>query len=1160
MKAAEIVGALLKNGVHLWVEDGKLRYRALKRTSIQSELQIEIGEHRAEIIALLAPQRKYSALSFAQQRLWILDQLEPEGALAYTIPMVSCLMGRLDVGALEHALAEIVRRHEVLRTTFGVVNDEPVQLVAAPTPNFPLQVISLEDVLEMKREEKAQQQIAEELGRRFDLAQGPLCRATVIKLGEDEQILVLTMHHIIADGWSLNIFTRELITLYNAFARGESSPLAELPIQYIDYVAWQREWLQGNVLDEQLAYWKKRLAGASPLLELSTDRPRPAAQIFRGARQEFQFPHSLSEGLKVLSQQAGATMFMLLLAALQTLLYRYIYQDDFCIGMPTAGRSNAQVEGLIGFFVNTLVFRAEMAGDPTFLELLMRVRQQALETYGHQDLPFEQLVDTLQVQRDLSRSPLFQIMLSFQNLPREGDELKWAGLTRRSFSLDDTRASAFDLTLYIWDTSKGLQGNVEYNADLFDESSIIRLLGHFEVLLEGIVANPGLKLSALPLLTAAEHEQILVEWNDTKAEYSQEKCIHELFEEQVKRTPDAVAAVFGAQQLSYQELNERSNQLAHYLRSLGVGPDVLVMICVGRSLEMVVGLLGILKAGGAYVPLDPAYPTERLAYMLEDTRSPVLLSQERLLGLLPECSATTICLDRDWNTVSRESSKNLDNMSSPENLVYVIYTSGSTGKPKAVGMAHRSLVNLLTWQFQNLESDVVYKTLQFAPLSFDVSFQEIASTVCSGGTLFLISEDLRRDMDGLLNFLDDQSIERVYVPFVVLQHISEFAVAQNKTWSSLREIITAGEQLQITPAIKNLFQKLGGCRLYNHYGPTETHAATAYALPSLPEEWTHLPPIGTPISNASVYLLDQFLNPVPVGTIGRLYIGGDGLARGYINHPGLTAEKFVPNPFSRQKGQRLYFSGDLACYLPDGSIEFMGRIDQQVKIRGFRIELGEIEAALAALPDVREVVVLVREDIPSEKRLVAYLVGKGLLDTAAIRSKLLQSLPEYMIPTHFIPLKQLPLTPNGKLDRKALPAPSGKRSETSIDFVGPRTVTEELLTGMWAEVLRVEQVSIHDNFFELGGHSMLAVNLVGRMKRAGLYVDVRAFFRTPTICELAAEVEKVKKIGEKKKLGRPKGSKNKDKLIAETDIDILTSLIEEIEQLSDDEVRAQLDT
>ncbi|MBW4597353.1 MAG: amino acid adenylation domain-containing protein [Brasilonema angustatum HA4187-MV1] len=1066
-------------------------------------------------------------LSFAQARLWFLDQFEPSSAF-YNIPFALHIVGTLSVTALEQSLQEIIHRHEALHTNFITVDGQPTQIIQKQT-NWTVSVVELPHLPSSEQEIVTQQLAKQQAIQPFDLANQALVRATLVVLSETEHVLLLCMHHIVSDGWSMGVFIQELAALYKAYSQGQPSPLAPLPVQYADFAIWQRQWLQGDVLQSQLNYWQQKLADAPALLSLPTDRPRPAVQTDNGAYQEFALSQKLTGELTQLSQQQGVTLFMTLLAAFDTLLYRYTRQEDILVGSPIANRDRCEIEGLIGFFVNTLVMRSNLAGNPSFLHLLGRVRSMAMEAYSHQHLPFEMLVEALQPERNLSHTPLFQVMFVLQNAPTSGVEL--TGLSVSPFPIKGANAR-FDLTLIMHNTASGLVGIWEYNTDLFDASTIERMTGHFVTLLEGIIANPEQQISQLPLLTQQEQQKLLVEWNDTGVSYPLDKCIHQLFEEQVEHTPNAVAVEFVDaqsaasrrvnQQLTYYELNYRANQLAHYLRSLGVKPDVLVGLCVERSLEMVIGLLGILKAGGAYLPLDPEYPPERLSFVLEDAQVSVLLTQQSLVDRLPEHQAKLVCLDTDAELISQFSQDNLISGVQANNLAYIIYTSGSTGQPKGIAMNQLALCNLIMWHRDNLKIARGAKTLQFASINFDVSFQEIFTTWCSGGTLFLTGEELRRDASALLGFLQQKAVERLFVPFVALQQLAEIAVGSELVNTHLREIITAGEQLQITPAISQWFSKLSDCTLHNHYGPSESHLATSFTLNNSVETWPLLPPIGRPIANTQIYILDKYLQPVPVGVPGELYIAGVLLAQGYFNRSELTKEKFIPNPFKRSRGAEeqgsrgetfnssecLYKTGDLARYLPDGNIESLGRIDNQVKIRGFRIELGEIEAVLSQHSHVQASCAIAREDIPGNKRLVAYIVPQKeqTLTVSELRGYLKEKLPEYMVPSAIVILEALPLTPNGKLDRRALPAPD-LHSQLLDKYVAPRNPIEEILSLIWAQVLKVEQVGIYDNFFELGGHSLLATQLVSRV-RTSLKVELplRSLFAAPTVAELAQPI------------------------------------------------------
>ncbi|MEH2261607.1 amino acid adenylation domain-containing protein [Nostoc sp.] len=1100
----------------------ELPLRELFATATVAELAQSIGRSQQQDLELtslpILPRAENAELplSYAQQRLWFLDQFEPNSAF-YNIPFALQIVGTLNVAALEESLQKIIHRHEALHTNFITVDGKPTQIIQKQT-NWTVCIVELQYLPSSEQEITTQQLAKQKAIQPFDLADEPLVRATLVVLSETEHVLLLCIHHIVSDGWSMGVFVQELEALYNAYSQGQPSlgdatrtPLAPLPIQYADFAIWQRNWLQGDVLQSQLSYWQQQLANAPALLSVPTDRPRPAVQTDNGVYQEFALSVKLTGELAQLSQQQGVTLFMTLLAAFDTLLYRYTGTEDILVGSPIANRDRSEIEGLIGFFVNTLVMRSNLAGNPSFSELLTRVREMAMEAYSHQHLPFEMLVEALQPERDLSHTPLFQVMFALQNAPMS--QVKMTGLTVNPFSIKGANAR-FDLTLIMQNTATGLVGVWEYNTDLFDASTIERMTGHFVTLLAGIIANPEQQISQLPLLTQSE-QQLLVEWNNTQTEYPGEQCIHDLFEEQVELTPHAVAVEFENQQLTYYELNCRANQLAQYLRSFGIKPDVLVGLCVERSLEMVIGLLGILKAGGAYLPIDPEYPTERLSFILEDAQISVLLTQQSLQERLPQHQARLVCLDTDAELISQSSQDNIISGVQANNLAYIIYTSGSTGQPKGIAMNQLALGNLILWHRENLKISRGAKTLQFASISFDVSFQEIFTTWCSGGTLFLIGEELRRDASALLGFLQQKAIERLFLPFVALQQLAEVAVSSELVNSHLREIITAGEQLQITPAISQWLSKLSDCSLHNHYGPSESHLATSFSLADSVETWPLLPPIGQPIANTQIYILDKDLQLVPIGVPGELHIGGVSLARGYINRPELTQQKFISNPFDETAGSKLYKTGDLARYLPDGNIESLGRIDNQVKIRGFRIELGEIEAVLSQHADVQVACVIAREDIPGNKRLIAYIVPQKdrTVTVSVLRRFLKEKLPEYMVPSAIVILEALPLTPSGKLDRRALPTPD-LHSQLLDKYVAPRNPIEEILSLIWAQVLKVEQVGIYDNFFELGGHSLLATQLVSRV-RTSLKVELplRSLFAAPTVAELSQNIQRLQQQG-----------------------------------------------
>lgn len=1582
MRAIELLSYLRDRDIKLFVDDDKLRYNA-PPSALTPNLREELIEHKLEIIKLirdangkLLPIRAVSRngnlpLSFAQQRLWFLDQMEP-GNPAYNIPTTYHFRGILNITALEQSLKEIVKRHESLRTTFSVVDGQPVQVIT-PFLSVALPIVNLQKLTEEKRETEVLHLVSEEAQRPFDLAHGPLLRTILFRLNEEEHILLVTMHHIVSDGWSMGNLYRELTALYEAFSVGKPSPLLNLPIQYADYAIWQQQWLQSETFKEQQSYWSHQLVDL-PMLELPTDRSRPAIQTYRGAKQKVKFSKAMSESLKKLSQREGATLFMTLLTAFKILLHHYSGQDDIVVGFPIAGRNRTEIEKLIGFFINTLVLRTDLSGNPTFRELLGRVSKTALDAYAHQDMPLEKkLVEALQSERDLSRPPLFQVLFAFQNIPKP--ELKLSGLTLTQVEVN-RNTTQLDLSLYVSETGEGLRGYFEYNTDLFDNSTIIRMQMHLQTLLESIVSNPdqrisdlpilndksiedtyplspmqqgmlfhslqdvhsgiyieqmvmnlhenlnvpafiqswqqviarhpvlrtsfewarlkvpfqlvhhqvklpleeqdwsglstkeqedsfqtylrtdrergfdltklplmrlaifrlaeadyrclwtfhhilldgrsftvllkevfsfyesichgqvcsvppphpyreyiewlrqqpldeakdfwqvllkgfanlislssgnhenleschseqnirlsanitatlqtfaeehqltlntliqgawaillsrysgendivfgttragrhfndeaaesmvglfintlpvrvlishieplinllqalrtqtialrehehtplikiqewsevptgtalfesilvfenyqlntalraqgekweqrefqlfertnypltvsgyadselllsieyelshfghetiarmlehlktllkgmsekGLKQSIidLPMLTRAEQQQLLIEWNDTHREFTQDLCIHQLFEVQVDRTPDAVAVVFEEEVLTYQELNWRANQLARLLRSFGIGPEVTVGICIERSIDMVVGLLGVLKAGGAYLPLDSKYPRERLAYMLADCQTPIVLTQRHLLDNMPEYNGRLICLDGDWSTIAQPKVENLKSNVTTDNLAYIIYTSGSTGKPKGVMIEHRALVNLteaVSREYSIIPGD---RILQFASISFDASAEEVYPCLTRGATLVLRTEEMLSSAETFVQGCRDFGVTVLDLPTAYWHLLSdELDAVDLKFPESLRLIIIGGESARPAALGKWFTHAPGDIHLINTYGPTEaTVVATMCELSdgntrTVCEEENPMksvmktaeeqendslsslrslitePLIGHPIWNVEVYVLGEDIRLIPVSASGELYIGGSGLARGYMNYPELTAERFIPNLFGEDPGMRFYKTGDQCRWHQSGNLEFLKRLDKQTKIRGFRIELGEIEAVLGQHPAVRETLVLTKEDEPGNKRLVGYVVPEKERKPAIseLRGFLTHKLPDYMVPSAFVILDSFPLTPSGKVDRKALPEPDKKRVDLENAFVGPRTPIEELLAGIWCDVLGVKKMGIYDNFFELGGHSLLAVQVLYRLREIkGKSFPLAHFFQSPTIAGLA---------------------------------------------------------
>ncbi|WP_437896085.1 amino acid adenylation domain-containing protein [Sorangium sp. So ce124] len=1038
-------------------------------------------------------------ISFAQERLWFLGQLAPE-SVAYNIPMALRFEGRLDVDALAKSVLDVTRRHESLRTTFAQdAEGKAVSVVHAE----PLGGLAREDLRgQADGHARVRAEAEREARTPFDLKRGPLLRARLLALSEQEHVLLLTLHHIVSDGWSLGVFAREVMALYDAFVHHRGSPLPPLAVQYADYAAWQRAWLSGTELAAQTAYWKEHLAGAPGPLELPTDRPRPPVQTHAGATLRRSLGKDLSERIDALSHELGATPFMTLLAAFSVLLGRYCGQRDIIVGTPIANRTRAETEPLIGLFVNTLALRTDLSGEPTFIDLLGRVRQSTLDAYASQDLPFEKVVEALNVPRDLSRSPVFQVMFALQNAPAPALDLP--GLTISPVDLD-WGTSKFDLMLDVLPTKAGYVARWEFNSDLFDPQSVERLADHFVHIVEGALSRPDRSVYEAPILSAEERRSIVQGWNATRADF-RPVPVHALFEETARRIPDVLAVLFDDRSMTYAELHRRSNRFARYLQKLGVEPHSLVGMYLERSLDVPVAILGVLKAGAAYVPMDASYPAERLRFMAEDARAPVVVTQSRLRHHVEGSGSRVVCMDdcaAAWEEPDADHAVTVDLSA----LCYVIYTSGSTGRPKGVALPHVVLTNLIQWQLTESTMGVGERTLQFSPLSFDVSFDEMFSTWASGGTLVLVSDEARRDPARLLDVIVRDRVARLFIPFVALQGIAE-AARDKATLTALREIVCGGEQLQITPEVVEMYRQLPGSLLHNQYGPTESHFVTGYRLTGDPSLWPRLPPIGKPLFNTQMYVLDARLEPVPIGVRGDLYIAGVNLARCYWRRGDLTAERFVPNPFSDAPGARMYRTGDVARYLPDGNIEFLGRSDHQVKIRGFRVELAEIEQALMAIESVGAASAAVREDRPGLKRLVGYVVPKPgvALEARALREALSRRLPEYMVPSAFVTLESLPLSPSGKVDRKALPAPDDG-SDPQRPRVAPRNALEEKLAAIWRDVLGVGSVGVHDSFFDLGGHSLLATQVASRLRDAfGVELPLRTLFERQSIAELAEAV------------------------------------------------------
>ncbi|MBD2120465.1 amino acid adenylation domain-containing protein [Trichocoleus sp. FACHB-262] len=1007
-----------------------------------------------------------------------------------------------------------MQRHESLRTTFTTQDGQPIQVIHPTLAcQLVLREISDRQILESQESELASL-LLQESQHPFDLAHGPLLRAVLLRLNATHHVLLVILHHLIADGWSRGVFIEELAACYQAFSCQVPVSLPELPIQYGDVAVWQRQWQTSETAKTQLAYWQQQLQDL-PILNLPTDKSRPSSQTFNGAKLPVQLSDSLTRSLKALSQREGATLFMTLLTAFNLLLHYYSGQEDVVVGTDVANRNRTETERLIGLFVNQLVLRTDLSGNPTFRQLLARVRQVTVDAYAHQDLPFNTLVETLNPDRTSGRSPLFQVKFVLQNAPMP--PLTLPGLTVTSLEEIDTHTATLDLFFALSETEQGLTGAIEYNTDLFKSATVQRLLGHFQHLLEQVVANPDRHLSEFCLLTTAEWQQI-IKWNQTEQEFAVEpgSNLVELFEAQVARTPDAIAVTYEDQSLTYSELNQRANQLAHYLRSLGVGPEVLVGLCVERSLEMIISILAILKAGGAYVPLDPSYPAERLAFMLNDAQVPVLVTMSSHEQQLSPQGTKVVCLDRDAPVISQQSLDNLVSGVTADHLAYVIYTSGSTGKPKGVLVNHRNVVRLFTatqscYHFN--EQDVW--TL-FHSYAFDFSVWEIWGALLYGGRLVVVSYWNTRSPEAFYKLLCQERVTVLnQTPSAFRQLIQAETALEVSPDLSLRLVIFGGEALSY-PSLQPWFERHGDQvpQLVNMYGITETTVHVTYHPLSMTVLDATKSVIGKTISDLQVSILNQYQQPVPIGVPGEMYVGGAGVARGYLNRPELNQERFIVNSFSEHSSplsSLLYKSGDLARYLSDGTIEYLGRIDHQVKLRGFRVELGEIEAALSQHPGVQEQAVIVQEGQGEKgEQLVAYIVPQAETTPdliSQLRDWLKARLPEYMVPSTFVPLSSIPLTPNGKLDRKNLPAPTGDAVVRS-QLIPPRTATEKQLAEIWSQLLVTDAIGIQDNFFELGGHSLLATQVISRVRETlGVDISLRQIFAYPTIAEFATQVE-----------------------------------------------------
>jgi amino acid adenylation domain-containing protein len=1026
-------------------------------------------------------------LSFAQERLWFIDRLQ--GSVQYHMTSVIRLRGELDTVALERSIRRIVQRHEALRTVYYEEDGRPWQRVLAG------------DGWSLEIEDGDGFPIRENIERPFDLSGDFMLRVILIRLRADEHILVVVMHHIASDGWSMSILVHELVELYQAHSLGRQAKLSDLPVQYMDYTLWQREWLQGPVLEAKLVYWRKKLAGVSTL-ELPLDHVRPAVQSTEGAVISRRIGRELTKDLRRLSQREEVTLFMTVLTAFKVLLFRHSGHEDICVGSPVAGRQQAEVEGLVGFFVNTLPLRTDLRGDPSFLELLGRVKETTLEAYEHQEAPFEKVVDAVVRERDMSRNPLFQVMLTFQNTPVI-PALRLGNVTAEMLDAGQTTA-LFDINLIITESAEDVELMVEYCTHLFEASTIGRMLERYERILMSITKDARQRIGGIALLGEMERHLLLKEFNGCTVQYALDQTPVDLFRQQAALWPMSTAVVYRERRLNYRELEESSNQLGHYLRRFGVREGMLVPLCIERSAELILAMLGILKAGAAYVAIDPEYPEERIGYILQDVGTGIVVSSERCRGKVEGKSDKMIIVDGEKETIGVEAVTEVRAKLTSELPVYMLYTSGSTGRPKGVVMKGKALMNLLLWQEGATPKGTGHAVLQFASINFDVSFQEIFSALCFGGAVCLIGEQERKDMSEVLRVIEQEKIGHLFIPYVVLKNLCEEAIREQKYPGKLQAIFTAGEQLRLSKDIEEFMGKTG-CRLVNQYGPTEAHVVTSYEVQQDDFGRRKLPPIGKPIANTRIYIMDTNRQLCGIGIPGEIYIGGEALAEGYWKNPALTAERFVTDPYNEEGNRRMYRTGDWGKWLEDGNIEFLGRRDDQVKIRGNRVELGEIESQLGSCVGVRQCSVVVREDGHGYKQMVGYVAGE--VEGTELLSELRKKVPEYMVPSAIVVLERLPLTQNGKVDRRKLPLPEDDGNRRG-EYAAPRNGIEQVLAGIWGDLLELKQIGIYDNFFEIGGHSLLITRMAAIIKkRYQLVLPVKTIFGCRNIAELAKYIE-----------------------------------------------------
>ncbi|MGD9488077.1 MAG: amino acid adenylation domain-containing protein [Calditrichaceae bacterium] len=1100
---------------------------------------IDEGIDLSEIVILPRQSKDKSVpVSFAQQRLWFLDQLEPGNSL-YSIPAAVKIRGNFNKEAFKNSINTIIKRHSVLRTVFSQNDGSPSQIIAGKL-KIDLPEIDLSGIDKKEIHSRVNEVILSETEKPFDLQTGPLIRALLLKLSVDETIVILTVHHIVSDGWSMGVIISEIKALYPAYCLNKPVSLPELPVQYADYAVWQRKWFRGKVLEQQITYWKNQLKDVPPLIELPTDRPRPASRTYRGDHIIFNIEMEKVQKLEDFCLKQDVTMFMTLISVFQALLHRYSGQSDICVGSPIANRNRAEVAGLIGFFVNTLVMRGDLSENPAFTSFLERMKHTILNAYANQDLPFEMLVEAVNPNRALNHSPLFQVMFVYNNTPENAVTLP--GLEVSLIDIE-SRTSKFDIIMNLTETENILQGKLEYNTDIFNRDTMERFIEHFKVLIDGILINPLSKISDLPMLTGEEFRYLTTVLSKPEAWYDSEKFVHELFEAQAEKSPQAIALIADQNQLSYEELNTRANCLARYLIRKGVLPGTFVGVSVNRTPDLIIGILGILKAGGTYLPLDPGYPKERIRFMLEDSSAKFVLTQERIAKTFPTSQCELICLDSRWPDISKENSRNPEINLTKDLPAYIIYTSGSTGTPKGVLISHQAIANHCCDMKDYYKITPEDHILQFASFNFDASVEQILPTLTGGARLVLRDDEIWPTIE-FHNKIRQFDLSVINLPTAYWQQLA-LDWASHPEWLSknrLRLVIIGGDRMSSDTL--ELWQKtpLSGVRLLNAYGPTETTiTASAYDIPQT-FKGTNIP-IGRPRANREFYILDNQLRPLPVGIPGELHIGGNALAIGYLNQPELTAEKFINNPFGKESGILLYKTGDLARYLPDGNIEFLGRADNQVKIRAFRIELGEIEAALNQCGGISRSIVTAIEDSSGVKRLIAYYInGKNQdLPVKELRGSIQKRLPDYMIPSAFIRMDQFPLSPAGKIDRRALPVPDNLRPELESAFVTPRTPTEKKIAGIAGQLLKIEKIGVYDNFFELGGHSMLATQFISRLRESfNVEIPLRSVFENPTVDGMMRVITESQSMGEDQKE--------------------LDNMLAELESLSEEEVQKIINT